>query len=933
MNILNLFKKASTTIFTQNKIEEQKPLWSAKITPSEIAIALHNANNGRLRHILSLYDRLYGLDDNLAGDTDVRVEALKSANFVLPEDITQQQKDFFTSFLDNFFPALIDQALDLKLTGSLFTQIVYKLENNLYTIDKFISYEGIDLRAEDSELVLYVEEEKITLPDDKFVRLYQKYSVYESIIKYYAFFSFALNNWASFIEIYGKPVRIGKYKPGSTLEEKNLLKSMVKNLGTDLGAVISENTLIEFADFKNANANANLYSTLLDFCKKSISKRILGQTLTTNTEKTGSYAQAKVHNMVRQDILQADIRDCSKYVSLICSRLNRLNFNDSDIKITLSLPEHIDLNTKINIDTKLNDIIEIEPEYWYKTYAIPIPKAGAKLKEVASQQFPFQNRVGGGSTGNAGILPVSSIPLYGGVARYSPDGVVASKSPSGDLGASLLTGNADGSSALKSSLKELKKIKSSIKNAKSFKDIENMAYPKDLYLTFANEMYQTILQDYYTQRKASLARNATSSIPLYGGVDGTPDGVVNFPNIIAKRYNNSSLFTLNSSLMKSPSGASEDFNFEIDWTLEDTKALNAFRAETFIVAGVTSDTMLDMIKSESEKAFTEGITFNDFKENLKLNGFEPDNPYHLRTNFNQAIKSARASAEWKDIQDTKEIFPYLRYVTMQDDAVRDEHSALDGIVRHVDDPFWDEYYPPNGWGCRCGKEQLTEEEANGDPGLKRDVPPDSNVKEEFKRNVGKDNSLFGDWLGCEDAKNLSVLYPEMSIRSKRLHIYNSGKKHCPDLYTKSYKDLDLKDFKEKPNNKQPEEYKTKGTTKKEKLQEYSDYLGNRTIKDSENTPVFLNKKADKHLKDKSLEEISARVKYLNCIDDVIKNPDEIWMHSENGAKELRTYYLKKYSKSVCVITFVDSQGNLEYFNFFPAEDRYIDKQRKGFLIK
>ncbi len=917
MNILDLFKKTSTTILTQTKIEEEKPLWSAKITPSEMALALHNAHNGRLKQINSLYDRLYKLDDNLAGDTDVRVEALKSASYTLPEGLSKQQQDFFTSFLDSFFPVLIDQALDLKLTGSLFRQIAFKLENNLYTIDKFIEYKNLDLRAENSELVLYLEEEEKSLTDDKFVRLYQNYSVYESIIKYYTFFSFALNNWASFVETYGKPIRIGKYKPGSTQEEKNLLKSMVKNLGTDLGAVISENTLIEFADFKNTSANANLYATLLDFCKKSISKRILGQTLTTNTEKTGSYAQAKVHNMVRQDILQADIRDCSKYISYICSRLNRLNFADQDIKVTLTIPEHVDLNTKINIDTQLNNIIEIEPDYWYTTYGIPVPKSGAKLKEVASQLFPFQNRVVVNSPQRRGTSYEASAKYD----AFEEATVVSSKSPSGDLGASL---------------KQLIKIKSQIKEAKSFKDIENMSYPKDLYLTYANEMYQTLLKEYYKLRKASLKKKASSSIPLYGGVDGTPDGVVNSPQRRGTSYEASAkydAFVPSCEVSsKSPSGdLGADYNFEIDWTLKDTQALNAFRAETFIVAGVTSETMLDMIKSEAEKAFTEGTTFQEFKENLKLKGFEPENPHYLKTNFNQAIKSARAAADWKNIQDLKEIFPYLRYVTMQDDAVRDEHKPLDGIVRHVDDAFWDEYYPPNGWGCRCGKEQLTEEEANGDPGLKRDVPPDSNVKEEFKRNVGKDNSLFGDWLGCEDAKNISILYPEMSIRSKRLHIYNSAKKHCPDLYTKSYKDLDLRDWKEMPENKLPKLHNTDGKSKEELLKEYSEYLGNRTVAGYNDTPIFLDKgKADKFLKETyTAKDIRGRMKYINAIDEVLVKPDEVWLDKDKS----RVRYYKKYSKNIVLVVDINN-GEYEYFNIVViGKDKEMDRLRKGFLIK
>lgn len=33
--------------------------------------------------------------------------------------------------------------------------------------------------------------------------------------------------------------------------------------------------------------------------------------------------------------------------------------------------------------------------------------------------------------------------------------------------------------------------------------------------------------------------------------------------------------------------------------------------------------------------------------------------------------------------------------------MRPEHAALDRVTLPIDDPFWQEYYPPNGWNCRC----------------------------------------------------------------------------------------------------------------------------------------------------------------------------------------------------------------------------------------
>jgi hypothetical protein len=38
---------------------------------------------------------------------------------------------------------------------------------------------------------------------------------------------------------------------------------------------------------------------------------------------------------------------------------------------------------------------------------------------------------------------------------------------------------------------------------------------------------------------------------------------------------------------------------------------------------------------------------------------------------------------------------------MVGDNRRQEHIALNDKAFRHDDPFWDSYYPPNGWGCQC----------------------------------------------------------------------------------------------------------------------------------------------------------------------------------------------------------------------------------------
>ncbi|MDD6471780.1 MAG: phage minor head protein, partial [Bacteroidales bacterium] len=48
----------------------------------------------------------------------------------------------------------------------------------------------------------------------------------------------------------------------------------------------------------------------------------------------------------------------------------------------------------------------------------------------------------------------------------------------------------------------------------------------------------------------------------------------------------------------------------------------------------------------------------------------------------------------------------LQYRTVRDSHVRPEHAALDGVTLPPSDPFWETYYPPNGWNCRCSAIQV-----------------------------------------------------------------------------------------------------------------------------------------------------------------------------------------------------------------------------------
>jgi len=50
----------------------------------------------------------------------------------------------------------------------------------------------------------------------------------------------------------------------------------------------------------------------------------------------------------------------------------------------------------------------------------------------------------------------------------------------------------------------------------------------------------------------------------------------------------------------------------------------------------------------------------------------------------------------------------LKYNTVGDVDVRDNHKKVDGLVARVDDPVWNHFSPPFGWNCRCTLQPVDE---------------------------------------------------------------------------------------------------------------------------------------------------------------------------------------------------------------------------------
>jgi phage gp29-like protein len=119
---------------------------------------------------------------------------------------------------------------------------------------------------------------------------------------------YAMKDWLVFAEVFGMPVRIARYEPAATAEEKRELLSMLQRLGSDAAGIFSKAVELEIVG-TSQGGEAGPYKILCEFFNREISKAWLGQTLTTDTAgSTGTFAAAQVHERVREDLREDDIR-------------------------------------------------------------------------------------------------------------------------------------------------------------------------------------------------------------------------------------------------------------------------------------------------------------------------------------------------------------------------------------------------------------------------------------------------------------------------------------------------------------------------------------------------------------------------------------------------------------------------------------------------
>lgn len=373
-------------------------------------------------------------------------------------------------------------------------------------------------------------------------------------------------------------------------------------------------------------------------------------------------------------------------------------------------------------------------------------------------------------------------------------------------------------------------------------------------------------------------------------------------------------------------------------------------ARAFTVAKAGQLDVLADIREAVDRAIAEGVPLAQFRKELTpllqakgwwgkqqmrdpLTGEDAlvqlGSPRRLRTIYQTNLRMAMAAGRWETIERTAARRPYLRYVAVLDGREREQHGGWHGTVLPYDHPWWNTHYPPNGWGCRCKVQQLSQRDldrfgynvSSSAPPLQmvawtnertgQTVQVPRGIAPGFAYNVGKAPR------GFTPPDNAPVLTPVVGFR-------DYGRPRARDVSGR-----------QPPPQPWPE-VRSAGdaqATRERFRREVGIPAGRESapITDPQGMQIDFTERYLEHL----LEREPQRASFVPYAIDTVRNPYEIWMvphRRRDGSVVMRRRYVSLYDGSEGGFQIVVERTDDGYAAWTSYPRRDIDSRREGYLV-
>ena len=333
-------------------------------------------------------------------------------------------------------------------------------------------------------------------------------------------------------------------------------------------------------------------------------------------------------------------------------------------------------------------------------------------------------------------------------------------------------------------------------------------------------------------------------------------------------------------------------------------------------------------KTEARLAASTEFLLNDDKkgirpypefEKLASEKIKDFNANWLQTEYNLSVRVGQTSADYQRALETKDDFPWVTYQTIGDSSVREAHAKLDGKYFNLNDKEAMQLWPPNGYGCRC---RILRSNRSNPPESKRisgklaqevlNADDAKWSKSQFKINRGDLKQVFTKEQFYSDSKGLPQKLNEMTFDKYDLKPWKSFKSDLNKIeIDKSITGDNVQELFKKEKDKD--------------FMGFKDYYGRKMILTESNFK--------KHTKGFYLNEAEKRHQLFPHIEEIIKQPDEVWYNQKDKAEgKFQSRYIKFYKDTIIIIDCEMKADGLQINTWYQAKKEDLSL-RKGLLLR
>ncbi len=386
---------------------------SNKITPAKLKTIFEDAEQGDITAQHELFMDVEERDSCIGANVQTRKRAILTLDWRIaePRNATPQEEKIQAEIDELFyqFTMLEDLMIDLMdAVGHGFSalEIEWKQADGKWIPAKFTARPQSWFKLDkDDNLLLKTPDNQEGEPlrqygwvvhthKSRTVQL-ARMGLFRTLCWLYMFKHYSVHDFAEFLELYGMPIRIGKYPVGANNDEKRTLLRALAQIGHNAAGIMPEGMKVELHNAANTTGANNPFLQMIDWCEKSAARLILGQTLTSGADgKSSTHALGQVHNEVRRDLLVSDAKQIAQTITqqIILPYLQiNIDPNISPSRVPyfeFDTKEYADLSVLADAIPKLVSVGVRIPENWVRDKAgIPEPQENETILSAVQNDF------------------------------------------------------------------------------------------------------------------------------------------------------------------------------------------------------------------------------------------------------------------------------------------------------------------------------------------------------------------------------------------------------------------------------------------------------------------------------------------------------------------------------------------------------------------